>query len=228
MMKIFKDPQSQPVMTGDGSHTLYHPVLKEHYHSLEGSLQESEHIYIGLGLQPKLELLAEGRELKVFEMGFGTGLNALLTWRIADRLKRAIAYTGIEAYPVDQEQAGLLNYGDLIQADAPEILHKSEWGRREALSPYFSFEKINGFLQEYSGGEKYDVVYFDAFSPGSQPELWTPDIFRCIGEMMSEGAYLVTYSSKGSVRRALKEAGFAVEKHPGPGRKREVIRAIRR
>ncbi len=227
-MKAFEDPHAQPVMTGDGSHTLYHPVLKEHYHSLEGSLQESEHIYIGLGLLPKLKLSAENKELKVFEMGFGTGLNALLTWRTADRLKRAIAYTGIEAYPVDQEQAGLLNYGDLVQADALKILHKSEWDRREVLSPFFSFKKINGFLQEYSGEERYDVVYFDAFSPGSQPELWTPEIFGRIGEMMPADAYLVTYSSKGSVRRALKEAGFVVEKHPGPGRKREVIRAVRK
>lgn len=228
MMKIFKEAYAQPVMTGDGSHTLYHPVLKEHYHSLEGSLQESEHIYIGLGLLPKLELLPEDGELKVFEMGFGTGLNALLTWRSADRLNRAVAYTGIEAYPVDPGQAGMLNYGDLLQADALELLHRSEWGRRDPLSPYFSFKKVNGFLQEYSGEEKYDVVYFDAFSPGSQPELWTPEIFKRLGEMMSEGAYLVTYSSKGSVRRALTGAGFAVEKHPGPGRKREVIRAVRK
>ncbi len=213
-------------MTGDGSHTLFHPVLKEHYHSLEGSLQESEHIYIGLGLLPKSE--TAGGELKVFEMGFGTGLNALLTWRTADRLKRAVAYTGIEAYPVGREQAELLNYGDLAGADALETLHRSEWGRREVLSPYFSFKKINTFLEEYSGDEKYDVVYFDAFSPGSQPELWTPEIFKKVGEMTSEGAYLVTYSSKGSVRRALAEAGFTVEKHPGPGRKREVIRAVRK
>lgn len=227
-MKIFEDPHAQPVMTGDGSHTLYHPVLKEHYHSLEGSLQESEHIYIGLGLLPKLELPVADKVLKVFEMGFGTGLNALLTWRMADRLERKIAYTGIEAYPVDPEQAGLLNYGNLLQADALEKLHKSGWGHREVLSPYFSFKKVNGLLQEYAGEERYDVVYFDAFSPGSQPELWTPEIFRRVGGMMSEGAYLVTYSSKGSVRRALKEAGFAVEKHPGPGRKREVIRAIRK
>ena len=227
-MKTAKEAHAQPVVTGDGSHTLYHPVLKEHYHSLEGSLQESEHIYIGLGLLPKLEAPGEGGELKVFEMGFGTGLNALLTWRSADRLKRAVAYTGIEAYPVGAEQAGLLNYGNLMQAEAPELLHRSGWGCRESFSPYFSFKKVNGFLQEYSDEEQYDVVYFDAFSPGSQPELWTPEIFGKLGEMMSEGAYLVTYSSKGSVRRALAEAGFAVEKHPGPGRKREVIRAVRK
>ncbi len=227
-MEISEEAYSQPVMTGDGSHTLYHPVLKEHYHSLEGSLQESEHIYIGLGLLPKLGLQGDGRELKIFEMGFGTGLNALLTWQSADRLNRAVAYTGIEAYPVGPEQAGLLNYGDLLQADALKILHQSRWGHREVLSPYFSFKKVKTFLQEYSAEERYDVVYFDAFSPGSQPELWTPDIFKKLREMTSEGAYLVTYSSKGSVRRALKEAGFTVEKHPGPGRKREVIRAVRK
>ncbi len=228
MMKISKETYAQPVMTGDGSHTLYHPVLKEHYHSLQGSLQESEHIYICLGLLPKLEALGEGEELKVFEMGFGTGLNALLTWRSADRLNRAVAYTGIEAYPVDPEQAGLLNYGNLLQAEALDVLHRSGWGHRESFSPYFSCKKVNGFLQEYSGEERYDVVYFDAFSPGSQPELWTPEIFRKLGGMMSEGAHLVTYSSKGSVRRALAEAGFVVEKHPGPGLKREVIRAVRK
>lgn len=217
-----------PVVTGDGSHTLFHPVLKEHYHSLEGSLQESGHIYLGLGLLPWLAASPAGRPVRVFEMGFGTGLNALLSWKAAEESGKPVLYTGIEAYPVGPQQSELLNYGEFLQKIDLSVLHTCPWGERLTLSPCFSFKKVKGFLQDYTDEGGYDVVYFDAFSPDTQPELWTPLIFSKIAQMMTENGYLVTYSSKGSVRRALAEAGFTVEKHPGPGRKREVIRAIRK
>ena len=226
-MKSQEESPDLPVVTADGSHTLFHTVLKEHYHSLQGSLQESEHIYIGLGLLPKTETPGD-ETIEVFEMGFGTGLNALLTWKTADRLRRPVRYTGIEAYPVGDEQSALLNYEALAGKGGLEILHSVSWGERHTLSPWFSFCKINAFLEEYAAeGAQYDVVYFDAFSPGTQPELWTTGVFARVARLMKQGGYLVTYSSKGSVRRALKEAGFRVEKHPGPGIKREVIRAVK-
>lgn len=217
-----------PIVTGDGSHTLLHPVLTQHYHSLQGSIQESEHIFIDLGLKACLSNIS-GRRVNVFEMGFGTGLNALLTWRLADEWKRDISYTGIEAYPVERSVSDLLNYEDLVGKKGLSLLHNAPWtGGLLDLSDHFHFAKVNGFLRDYEDHRQYDCVYFDAFSPGSQPELWTVDVFFKMAAMLNSGGYLVTYSSKGVVQRAMKEAGFEVEKHPGPGRKREVIRAIKK
>jgi tRNA U34 5-methylaminomethyl-2-thiouridine-forming methyltransferase MnmC len=226
-MEYSKELSENPIVTADGSHTLLHPVLNQHYHSLQGSVQESEHIFIELGLRPLLQA-KRADAVKIFEMGFGTGLNALLAWRIADTLQRPVAYTGIEAYPVAPAQSDLLNYEHLVGKSGLHELHRQEWGKEQALSDYFVFRKVAGFLESYLDTNLYDCIFFDAFSPSSQPELWTVDVFRKMASILREGGSLVTYSSKGSVRRALEEAGFAVEKHPGPGRKREVVRAIRR
>lgn len=220
------DDRLQPLLTADGSHTLLHPILKEYYHSLQGSLQESIHIFINLGLKPLLETASEGTAIRIFEMGFGSGLNALLSWKLADELQKKVEYTGIEAYPITLEASKLLNYEQLTGKEGLSTLHNTPWGEARTLSPYFTFQKIECFFEDYRGEGRYHVIFFDAFAPEAQPELWTSEIFHRLGNRMIEGGYLVTYSSKGSVRRALKEAGFTVEKHPGPGRKREVVRAI--
>ncbi len=226
-MKSPEDLAPFPVPTADGSHTLLHPVLNEHYHSRHGAIQESEHIFIDLGLRPKLTG-SEGRAVRVFEMGFGTGLNALLTWKLADHLGSVVHYTGLEAYPVEPAAQRLLNYDTLVRKQGFDLLHACSWEEQHQLSAFFSFTKHEGFLHRYQADSAYDLVYYDAFSPGAQPELWTVEIFERISEMMTAGAFLVTYSSKGSVRRALAAAGFSVEKHPGPKWKREVIRAVRK
>lgn len=228
-MEHEKENSDAPIVTGDGSHTLLHTELRQHYHSLQGSVQESIHIFINLGLKPVFEA-NPGREVRVFEMGFGTGLNALLTWHLADEREHAVSYTGIEAYPISMAQSEALNYNIVLGKDGLQTLHSVEWGTDFlSLSAFFRFRKYHVFLEDYVADDvRYDCVYFDAFAPSSQPELWTEEVFRRLASMIIPGGFLVTYSSKGSVRRALEAAGFEVEKHPGPGRKREVIRAVRK
>ncbi len=215
------------VITADGSSSLFSPHLNQHYHSSTGALTESEHIFINLGLRPMLYAAAPGRPLSVFEMGFGSGLNALLTWKLADQASQPVCYTGVEAYPVSREEAGKLNFGQVTGKDGLSLLHESPWGVDLPLSDYFTFRKEHTKLQAFHTDRSYDLVYFDAFSPDAQPELWTVEMFRKIASFTREGGVLVTYSSKGSIRRALAGAGFTVEKHPGPGRKREVVKAIK-
>ncbi len=215
------------LLTHDGSHTLYNAALNQHYHSLQGSLQESQHIFIGLGLLPKIHEGQGRQEVRVLEMGFGTGLNALLSWKIADQMAVCVAYTGIEAYPVSLEEAGVLNYGEKAGKQGFMQLHTVSWQETHRLSACFSFCKQQQRLEALQPEGLYDVIYFDAFAPEAQPELWTEAVFTQLAKQLPAGGILVTYSSKGAVRRALQASGFRVEKHPGPGRKREVIRAVK-
>ena len=215
------------ITTQDGTHTLYHSVLNQHYHSLQGSLQESMHIFIQLGLIPFLEAFKEEQKtVRVFEMGFGTGLNALLTWKFAENYQSSVAYTGVEAYPISENETQVLNFGEIIHFNKLDQLHGAEWGIPTDLSDVFKFTKHHSTLHELELNEKFDLIYYDAFAPEAQPELWTEEIFRKLGNTLSPGGVLVTYSSKGIVRRALQAAGFRIEKHPGPGRKREIVKAI--
>jgi tRNA U34 5-methylaminomethyl-2-thiouridine-forming methyltransferase MnmC len=156
-------------------------------------------------------------------MGFGTGLNALLT--ILEDPTRKIIYTSIEAFRLDAETALLLNYTDL--SPLYKTLHEAEWEKDVLITEYFTLHKINRNIENCFFENKYDLVYFDAFSPRVQPELWTTDIFKNIYEAMNEGGILVTYCSKGDVRRNLIAAGFTVEKIPGPPGKREMLRGVR-
>jgi tRNA U34 5-methylaminomethyl-2-thiouridine-forming methyltransferase MnmC len=212
-------------LTGDGSHSLYHPAYNQHYHSTSGALEESLHIYIGLGLMTALDTPSE--PLRIFEMGFGTGLNALLAWRIADEMGRNIHYTGIEAFPVSRTEAAHLNYEELTSKKGFMQLHECPWAVDHPLSPHFHFRKENITLQEFVSGFLFDVIFFDAFDPKAQPELWTEEIFRKVAAQTRREGVLVTYSSKGIVKRALAAAGFAIKRHKGPGKKLHVLRAIR-
>jgi tRNA U34 5-methylaminomethyl-2-thiouridine-forming methyltransferase MnmC len=187
---------------------------------------ESRHIFINLGLLPAFEHKKD--PISVFEMGFGTGLNALLTWKIATEQNRKVEYTSIEAYPIPTELAELLNYEKEVQQEGLLSLHELASSQQQVMSPHFTFQKELVFLQEYVPSRLFDVIYFDAFSPEAQPELWTEDIFKAMYTMLVPNGILVTYSSKGVVRRALQSAGFTVEKHPGPGYKREVVRALKK
>ena len=217
------------VVTQDGTHTLYNATLNQHYHSLQGSLQESQHIFIELGLKPLIAAKKEAGDrtpIRVFEMGFGTGLNSLLTWKYADELEQAIDYTGVEAYPVSATEAKALNYEQIIHFYGLNSLHEVTWSERHDLSDFFTFEKIHSTLESLDLTGTYDLIYYDAFAPETQPELWTEEIFKKLASHLVSKGSLVTYSSKGLVRRALKAAGFTIEKHPGPGRKREVVKAI--
>ena len=213
------------ILTEDGSHSLFSNTYNQQYHSLQGALNESRHIYIDLGLRPLLE--NSSVPISVFEMGLGTGLNALLAWQLADELKKPVNYTSVEAFPVTLEEAALLNYETLTHQSGFLKLHECTWDSDQQLSPYFNFRKEEIRLEEFISGGIFDLIFYDAFDPKAQPELWTEEIFFKIAALTRPGGVLVTYSSKGIVKRALTVAGFAVQRHPGPGKKTHVLKAIK-
>lgn len=209
--------------TADGSHTLYVKGLDEHYHSIHGALTESRHVFINAGLKQ-----ASGDPIRIFEMGFGTGLNAILTLLEIRGTGRKVHYTGLEKYPLGEEIISSLNYPSLLPEDARELfvrLHRADWNKETAIGEEFILEKVRGDLCNLEDRDRFDLVYFDAFAPDRQPELWTQEIFSRVFRSMSSGSVLTTYSSKGLVRRNLAEAGFLVEKLAGPPGKRDMTRA---
>ena len=164
------------------------------------------------------------RPLRLFEVGLGTGLNALLTKVAVEQAKRPLCYYSIERYPLEEELANQLNYSGLPTADLRAI-HEAPWGEDISLSPYFTLHKIQGDLTTSSFPAGLDLIYFDAFGAQVQPELWNEDIFKKMYNALKNNGILVTYAAKGSVRRALVAAGFTVERVPGPPMKREMLRA---
>lgn len=218
---------NEVVVTHDGTHTLYSARFGQWYHSVHGAMEESRRIFLELGLARFREVFPEREDVRILEMGFGTGFNALLT--LLEAPERKVHYTTLEAYPVPEAEYRQLNYDTVLGSAALQTLHEAPWNQAVAVAPGFVLEKIHQPIQEYLPVAEgpFDVVYYDAFSPGSQPELWTPEIFAGIARLLPPGGILTTYSAKGEVRRALQAAGFRVEKHPGPGRKREVVRAVK-
>lgn len=216
-----------PVMSGDGSHTLFSALSGEHYHSMFGAIQESKHIFIEAGLK----VIAQKRnQISIFEVGFGTGLNAFLTCLYARECNIPIQYHSIEPFPLEKEVWSCLNYEQLLNPDNQlrlfDLICDSGWNRKLDITPTFSLYKNYSKLQDIEKEESsYDLVYFDAFSPEAQPELWTAEIFQQIFDLMKPGALLLTYCCKGEVKRNLKYVGFRIEKLPGPPGKREFLRA---
>ncbi|MBO4581921.1 MAG: tRNA (5-methylaminomethyl-2-thiouridine)(34)-methyltransferase MnmD [Bacteroidales bacterium] len=220
--------QRSIIVTEDGSHSLYVPQFRQSYHSVHGALQESEHIFIQAGLA--CEHISSYPCLNIFEAGFGTGLNALLTWYHAQQ--QIINYHAIELYPLQEQEYGLLNYAQMLPCrESQQIflrMHQAAWGEWQAITPCFNLYKSQTDLQEASLSEnRFHLVYFDAFSPGEQPELWTEKIFAMLYNAMIPQGVLVTYSTMGVVKRALKSVGFVIEKLPGPKGKREILRAFK-
>lgn len=212
------------IVTEDGSHTLRVPEMNEQYHSTHGAIQEARHVYIGFGLR---EALKNSSEICVLEAGFGTGLNAALTM-LETNSGATVCYTGVEAYPLTQEEAAAMNYPELLEMDVAlfQKLHQTPWNENFVeITPRFFLKKVLAKLENAVFPENYfDVVYFDAFAPNVQPELWTEDIFSKIFSAMASGGVLTTYSAKGSVRRVMQAAGFSVERLPAPAGKREMLR----
>lgn len=210
--------------TNDNSHTLYHPELDEHYHSIHGAHQESVHVYIAMGL----EAHQKNSALRVFEMGFGTGLNVLLAQEFAEKHQRPIAFTSVEKFPLPLDISGQLNFGKTAQsADIYQKLHTAPWEQPIKISPYFTLTKIAADVMDVVLTSSFDVVFYDAFGPRVQPELWELPIFEKLYGLMAPGGILVTYCAKGQVRRNMQAAGFRVERLPGPPGKREMLRAIK-
>ncbi|KAA9333189.1 tRNA (5-methylaminomethyl-2-thiouridine)(34)-methyltransferase MnmD [Hymenobacter busanensis] len=218
--------------TADGSSTLYVPALDEHYHSTHGAVQEAQHVYLNAGLEPALTE-ATSTPLWVLEVGFGTGLNALLTLQRSLTAEQPIFYDTIEKHPLSAGVIAQLGAERYIACpellDCYQQLHTANWGVPVALTPQFALHKMSGALQNMSLCEDtYQVIYFDAFAPEKQPDMWTDDVFRQLYEAAAHGGCLVSYCAKGSFKRSLKAAGWVVESLPGPQGKREMTRAWKR
>lgn len=205
--------------TADGSWTLYRPEIDEPYHSVHGAMAESMHVFVQEGLLA----VADRTLVRVLEVGFGTGLNAWLTWKQQPR--PAVQYTAYEPYPLGLELVSLWNRHNRFLGI--ERLHSGPWNAWEAVDDTFALRKIEDKIEGLDQGglvDRYDLVYHDAFAPEVQPELWTPNFFAHVYRIMRPGGVLVTYCAKGAVRRAMMEAGFDVERRPGPPGKREMLR----
>jgi len=219
------------ITTADGSSSIYVKNLDEHYHSIHGAIQESKHIFIKSGLFS--ENLRQLDDISILEIGFGTGLNALLTYFSSIEMQKHVHYSAIEPHPLDNKYLQLLNYGNtVLYPQANEIfslIHAAAWEKQVKISENFSLckYKISALDIEFPQNF-FNLVYFDAFSPASQPELWTDTLFEKIYNSMKINGVFVTYSAKGSVKRVLQQVGFCIEKLPGPAKKREILRGIKK
>lgn len=215
------------ITTADGSHTISIPEWKVSYHSIHGAIQESMHVFIEAGLHHLIDQ-SPNQPINIFEMGFGTGLNAFLTAIEAHKLRREIQYVAIEQFPISMEEAMQLNYAATLQHENLfHHLHKCDWDKKEKLSDLFAITKIKNSLINFSPDQQFNLIYFDAFAPAAQPELWTKEVFEKLRQMLLLNGILVTYCSKGDVRRAMMAAGFDVKKLPGPPGKREILTAMK-
>jgi len=214
------------ITTKDGSYTVQVPDWNVTYHSTHGAVQESMHVFIQTGLQYLLQQ-QHTEKIYVFEMGFGTGLNALLTAIEAQKTDVAIYYTAVELYPLSASEIAALNYDELLNDNTHLFhqLHQCKWNEAVAITDHFTLEKIKANLLDYTPHQLFNLIYYDAFDPAAQPELWTQAIFEKLYNMLTDNGILVTYCSKGDVRRAMQAAGFRVTKLPGPPGKREIVRA---
>ncbi|NAS11198.1 tRNA (5-methylaminomethyl-2-thiouridine)(34)-methyltransferase MnmD [Poritiphilus flavus] len=214
------------IKTADGSTTIQIEEWGEQYHSLHGALQEAYHVFISHGLDQ-----IRKREISILEVGFGTGLNALISLIEARKKGIAIRYTGVEKFPVAPEEISQLNYLEMLGAEKDaksfERMHKATWEEANPIESGFVLEKQQKDFREIEDIDMYELVYFDAFGARVQPELWTEAIFVKMFKALKAEGILVTYAAKGSVRRAMESAGFRVERLPGPPGKREMLRAIK-
>ncbi|MDX1326733.1 MAG: tRNA (5-methylaminomethyl-2-thiouridine)(34)-methyltransferase MnmD [Arenibacter sp.] len=212
------------ITTADGSKTIQIEDWNEQYHSTHGAIQEAYHVFIKNGLA-----LFKDRELAILEIGLGTGLNAFITFLEAKKYGLKIDYTGVEAYPVKEEELAQLDYSAALNAEEynPQFLkiHQIPWGTPDKIGDNFALLKHQADFKDITDSEKFDLIYFDAFGARVQPELWTEEIFQIMFKALKPNGVLVTYAAKGAVRRAMISVGFAVERLPGPPGKREMLRA---
>jgi tRNA U34 5-methylaminomethyl-2-thiouridine-forming methyltransferase MnmC len=220
------------ITTADGSKTIQLVDLEEQYHSIHGALQESKHVYINQGLLHFYHLNKECvHNISILEIGFGTGLNTMATLFEARNNNLKIHYVGVEAYPVSKEEVFELHYGTQFSFENSnqiyEDIHKCSWEKPHTITPDFTLEKQQKLFSEITDKNMFHIIYFDAFGARVQPELWTESIFKKMYEALKFRGILVTYSAKGSVRRAMQTVGFTVERIPGPPGKREMLRATK-
>jgi tRNA U34 5-methylaminomethyl-2-thiouridine-forming methyltransferase MnmC len=210
--------------TADGSKTLYLPEIDENYHSCHGAIQEANHVFIKNGLSE----FKEKQSISVFEMGFGTGLNALLTLVWAQENEIHVDYEGVEAYPISPELCFQLEYPECLNVNKKNDFEKmilAEWNQTVQISHYFEIKKNDLKIENWSSDKKFDIVFFDAFGPRVQNEVWEIDVLKKMFDVLLPGGILVTYCAQGQFKRNLKSLGFELESLPGPPGKREMIRA---
>ncbi len=212
-------------ITSDGSTTIHLPDWDENYHSKHGAIQEAKHVFIKNGLS----LFHQHSSLDVLEIGFGTGLNAFVTFLETKKNQQRINYIGIEAYPILTEEVSLMNYVEELNATDDisvfQMMHSCDWEKKNLLSNEFQLTKRKQFFQDIDDASAFDLIYFDAFGYRVQPELWTVEVFAKMYSALRPNGILVTYAARGVVKRNMLEAGFTVEKLEGPPGKREMFRA---
>lgn len=219
------------ITTSDGSHSLYNPQLKETYHSTHGALTESLHVFIKEGLEL---LVSQGeKEISIFEVGFGTGLNALLVWDYASKHPEVqIHYETLEPFPLNEELYAQLNYTSLFETQVSQkqfiALHSNEWGQVHQLANNFAFIKHKTALKQFQSESRFNLVFYDAFAPNKQSEMWDISALSCTYNVMSSQSILVTYCAQGQFKRNLVEIGLQVETIDGPPGKKEMVRAIKK
>ena len=217
------------IITADGSKTIHMPDWNENYHSSHGAFQEAKHVFLKYGL----ECFKDQKEISIFEVGFGTGLNAILTCEAAQVNQQQINYAGLEAFPVSAEEIEALDYISLFENTEIKAnylkMHVVNWDSDEVISPNFTLRKILQKLEEFAfEAEEYDLIYFDAFGPRTQDDMWQLAHFKKLFGALKPNGILVTYCAKGQVKRDLKAAGFEIEALPGPPGKREMTRALKK
>ncbi len=220
--------ENKLVVSSDGSHTLLSNQFNVHYHSIHGAIEEAIHVFISAGL----DFFGSMPEIKVFEMGFGTGLNAWLAGIHAGRTQRIVQYTGVELYPVDISTIQGLNYTSQLNLSELETkmfhqLHSVLWNEPHHISPNFSFKKCHQDINQFDFSDSYDIIFFDAFAPNTQAQLWEIQLHQKLFDALNPGGILVTYCAKGAFKRMLKEVGYTLDPLSGPHRKHEMTRAIK-
>lgn len=212
------------IQTLDGSTTIHIKDWDECYHSKHGAIQEAQHVFIKNGLS-----LFQNRNVSILEIGFGTGLNAFITFLEGKKLNLAIDYVGVEAFPITAQELGAMNYVNELDANLDQVIfdqmHESNWEETVVLSDHFSLLKREQLFADITDSNKYDLIYFDAFGYRVQPELWSTAIFKKMYDALKNNGILVTYAARGVVKRSMIEVGFTVEKLAGPPGKREMFRA---
>jgi tRNA U34 5-methylaminomethyl-2-thiouridine-forming methyltransferase MnmC len=212
--------------TSDGSTTIHLPEWDESYHSKHGAIQEAYHVFIKNGLS-----LCRKEAVAILEIGFGTGLNAFITYLESKANRITIDYTGVEAYPVSEEEVFAMNYLEELKAieyqKVYKDMHQCQWEEKVRLDSNFSLTKRKQFFDEINDVASFDLIYFDAFGFRVQPELWGTSIFKKMFDALKEEGILVTYAARGVVKRSMQEVGFTVKKVPGPPGKREMMIAYK-
>ncbi len=218
-------PDNQLIITKDGSHSLFSQKHGVSYHSKFGAIQETQHVFIDAGFRFKIPTSS----LSILGIGFGTGLNALMTFLESKKHNIDINYVGIEAYPLSIETINEFNFSEILKEDESiyRNIHELDWEKSHALNDHFQLTKMKMLIEDIDFKNQFDIIYFDAFGPGAQPDLWEVPILQKMYDALKTNGVLTTYCAKGSVKRGLKKVGFTIEALPGPPGKREMTRAVK-